>query len=364
MRVDVVVVGKGPAGIAAARAAREAGATVAMVAHGPSALSSGSGLVWGAARSPFDRWNTDGAFRLGGRYITLAGWVVTDALAALRSLLDLSALSPERPVGVVDLETHPSWSARYLAHTLGGKVVRAADLPTAESFREVAARLDTEGIAEGVGVKLREAAVGCGGLLFPPVLGLRRDDVAERIARVAGMPVGEVAGMPGDPTGYRIERAITRWIPSDVRVHHGEATVQPGSSVSIKVRGIDSIATRAVVLATGGLASGGTVFDHGLREPCAHGTLWSRRERVPDAPSSVWGFDPMEWFQDVRGRASTAALRVDDAHRMLNPDGDGAWCPWLFAAGDVAGGAHGEGIAGALRAGQIAGERSARHALG
>ena len=49
---------------------------MAVVAHGPSALASGSGLVWGAARSPFDRWNTDGDFRLGGRYITLAGWVV------------------------------------------------------------------------------------------------------------------------------------------------------------------------------------------------------------------------------------------------------------------------------------------------
>ena len=132
---DVLVIGGGAAGVAAARAAHEAGATVAVVADGGGATSLGSGVVWGAARDPFAAWAAGDLWRVGGRYVTVAGWLLEGAAGALRSLLDVSALSLGGTPGVLDLATHPSWSARLVAQTLGARVVTAPDDADASSSR-------------------------------------------------------------------------------------------------------------------------------------------------------------------------------------------------------------------------------------
>ena len=79
-------------------------------------------------RGDFDRVALFRAFgdfidNLGGRYITVAGWMISDARGAVSSLLDLASV--RGMIGVVDVDTHPSWSAKLVAETLGATIVRA-----------------------------------------------------------------------------------------------------------------------------------------------------------------------------------------------------------------------------------------------
>jgi hypothetical protein len=358
--VDVLVLGSGAAGIAAARSAREQGARVAIVSAGNGASALSSGLLWGHAKEPLTAWAGD-TFRVGGRYVTVAGWLAAEARGALPSLLDLASLGPGL-VAVVDLPTHPSWSAHLVAQTLGARVVTAS-LDAEETFLETAARLDTDGIAEGLAAALRPACEGAVGVLFPPVLGLRRDDVAPRLARVLGVPVGEAAGGVGDPPGVRLDRALRRWIPADVKVHRARAVVTPGSRVAVTLSDKTAVRAKSVVLATGGLSGAGLAFESTLREATAGAPVWTRGHvRVPSATGAARGADPVRWFGDAGDRADAAGVRVNELGRVLDADGQSPLCPWLFAAGDITVNREGDGLVDALAAGQRAGVEAARHA--
>jgi glycine/D-amino acid oxidase-like deaminating enzyme len=360
MDVDVLVIGMGAAGVAAARAAHEHGARVAVVSAGHGATALTSGLVWGHARDPLSHWGPP-ALRVGGRYATVSGWITADARGALASLLDLSALAPGM-LAVIDLPTHPSWSARSIAQTLGARVVTAR-FDSEETFLATAARLDTEGIAEGLAVALRADCAGCVGVLFPPVLGLRRDDVAQRFAHILGVPVGETAGGVGDPPGVRLERAIRRWLPEEVLVRRAHATVKLGARPSVALSDGVSVRTRTVVLATGGLSGGGLVFDATLREATAGAPVWTRTHvPIPKATGAARGADPVRWFGDGGDRAEAAGVRVGDRCLVLDGDGESPLAPWLFAAGDVTVNREGDGLADALAAGCRAGMEAARYA--
>ena len=361
---DVLVIGGGAAGVAAARAAHEAGATVALVADGGGATTLGSGVVWGAARDPFTTWATSDAWRIGGRYVTVAGWLLEGAAGALRSLLDVGALSAGGTPGVLDLATHPSWSARLVAQTLGARVVEAPDgAPTGQTFREVAASFDREGAAEAFARSLATRCEGLSGLLLPPVLGLSRLDVAERLSAVLGIPVGEAAGGTGDPPGLRALRALRGWLPEGVAVINDRVTVKPGRLPTVVFRSGRLGKARSVVLATGGLVGGGLVFEHSLREATADGPVWTRdRKRVLTRAGAARGADPAEWFDEHTGRARGAGLRVDAAGRVLDGDGATPLGEWLYAAGEVCSGRGGDGVADALAEGARVG-RSAAQAI-
>jgi anaerobic glycerol-3-phosphate dehydrogenase len=361
IEADVLVIGAGAAGIAAARSAHEAGAKVSLVSLAGGATALSSGVAWGHARDPFAQWAAGDVFRLGGRYVTVAGWVIANAQGALASLLDLGAVTGM--VGVVDLATHPSWSARLIAETLGARIVSAPFAPEGETFRETASRFDTDGIAEGVAARLRASCEGLGAVLFPPVLGLRRDDVSARMTAVLGVPVGEAAGGAGDPTGVRFERAMRRWVPDAVRVIRGRATVLAGSRAAARLDDGNTVRARAIVLATGGLTGGGVVFDGALREATAGAPMWTRtRERIAARSGAERGADPSAWFAD--GQPRGVGVRVDARRRVLDVDGEAAVAPWLFAAGEVATALDGEGLVDALASGARAGAEAARHARG
>lgn len=362
---DVLVIGAGAAGVAAARAAREAGASVAVVADGGGAAALGSGVVWGAAREPFTAWAGGEVWRAGGRYVTVAGWLVEGAAGALRSLLDVGALAPGGTPGVLDLATHPSWSARLVAQTLGARVIPAPDgAPAGQSFREVAAGFDREGAAEAFARSLGSSCAGLSGLLLPPVLGLARLDVGARLSAALGIPVGEAAGAPGDPPGTRALRALRRWLPDGVEVINDRATVRPGRLPGLVFRSGRLVKARSVVLATGGLVGGGLVFGESLREAAADAPVWTRdRRRVLPRAGAARGADPAEWFDEHTGRARGAGLRVDAAGRVLDADGETPLGEWLYAAGEVCMGRGGDGVADALADGARVG-RSAAQAIG
>lgn len=361
---DVAVIGDGAAGVAAARAAHEAGARVALITAGPGATAQCGGALWGAAREPFSRWANDD-FQRGGRYVTLGGWILADVVGALSSLLDITRLAPNAALGVVDLPTHPAWSPRMLASALGATVVPVTAVPEAESFHATARLLDAEGVVDALADALARTVAdrGVGALLFPPVLGLRRDDVAARLAARVGVPVGECVGNPGDPPGARLERALRRWIPTAVKVHRGRAAVTPGRATELSVDGARA-RCRAVVLATGGLSGSGLAFESSLRETTAGAPVWSGRERVMDTAGARRGADPGQWFGDDAPRAFSAGVRTNARGQVMSLDGETPLAPWLFAAGELRVSREGGGIAGALATGALAGAEAARYARG
>ena len=373
----MVVVGAGAAGIAAARAARAAGARVTVVSAGEGTAALGSGVVWGVGREPFAEWAEACGLRTGGRYVTVAGWLLAGAAGALASLLDLAALPPDGMLGVVDMPVHPAWSARLVAQTLGARVVRLPEPPAGEGFLQVAAAFDEDGVAEAVAGRLRGAGgadgaglAGLAGLLFPPVLGLRRADVGPRISRALDLPVGEAAGSAGDPPGVRLGRALRQWLPADVTVLRGTGTVDPRGPCGVTMAGGRLLRAAAVVLATGGLTGGGLAFDGTLRETTAGAQVWTRgRRRVPSGTGAQRGADPMAWFGETpaAGLVTGAGIRTEVGGRVLDADGESALATWLFAAGDVVAARDPDaapGVADALAAGMAAGMAAARHAQG
>ncbi|MBL8605493.1 MAG: FAD-binding protein [Myxococcales bacterium] len=362
---EVVVIGGGAAGLAAARAAHEAGASALIVAESQGALAMASGVLWGAAREPFARWSAEGPWQRGGRYVTAGALQVSGVAGALSSLLNLDRVREGAPLGVVDLGVHPAWQPRLLAQTLGGRVVPCGFDAGEAGFGAAAMRLDTEGLVATLAASLAEAVDTVGGFLFPPVLGLKRHDVAAQLERLLGRPVGEVAGAAGEPPGLRMAAALQAWVPRDVGVLSARARVEPGRVAKVVLANGESVRARAVVLATGGLVGGGLRFASVLEECTAGLPVWTaRHERILSATGAARGADPVEWFAPREGRAFGAGLRLDAAGRVLDADGQTRVAPWLFAAGEVALARDGDGIAGALASGHRAGAEAARFARG
>ncbi len=359
---EVLVIGDGAAGIAAARAAVEQGATVTLVSEGAGATAMGSGAVWGAAAEPFARWSEGGPFQRGGRYVTLGAWVLADVVGALDSALDVSRVAANAVLGVVDLPTHPGWNPRMIASALGAAVIPLPDAPEDDSFHATARRFDTPGVVDATALLLQNAlrGKGIGAVLFPPVLGLRRDDVAARLSAAVGVPVGEALGDAGDPLSMRFHRALRQWVPASVTTVRGRASVTPGRALDVTVQGVKARA-RAVVLATGGLTGGGVQFGDRLREATADLSLWHHHTLVPGRAGAFRGEDPGLWFSETRAPALDVGLRSNERGQLLGGDGVSVAAPWLFGAGEVLRARVGGGIAGALASGALAGAEAARY---
>ncbi len=378
---DVIVIGDGAAGVAAARSATAAGARVAMVSEGAGATGLTAGWI-AAGATGIDRdalaWLTEVSLRPLGAYAfaTIAG-AVASAVSGLESLLDLSDL-PDGTLGVVDLIAGTAWSATLVADSVGPMASRdvrvvtpGAGAPRAGSTLEVAHALDTLGMVDALAASLRESARGCAALLFPPVLGFARDDVATRLAASLGCVLGESGGTALDPTASRLARAISRGAPASVaRVRGRAAVARSGERLAAHV-GDDTLLARAIVLATGGLVAGGLVFDADLVEPCAGTPVW-HDGAGPNARlvtrSAERGLDPWPLFApDADGRAAVmrTGVRLGADLQVVATDGARAFAPGLFAAGDLlaGGGAmYGGSLAEALTSGHRAGIAAARYA--
>lgn len=393
-RAEVLVLGAGAAGIAAARGAVRAGAErVVLVNAGAGATELSSGWLRGVEEAP--AWVSDvGLARAQGArafaYATVAG-LVQSARGGVSSLLDLGELDGrEGALAVVDLVAGPAWSAAMVARSLGEllgvttKVLRpepADAVPRGATPSSLARVFDTPGMVDALASSLR-AQVRAGevsAVLFPPVLGLAREDVASRLRALLGVPVGEVGGGVGDPPAFKLARALGRGVPEGVERVRGRGVVSLGDDgVRAEVRvGERVFEPDAVVLATGGLVGGGIEFATGFREtavdaPVFIGSPKSVRAgaKLPALRSADRGMDPLPLFSpDTAGvsSAASAGVRVDAHDRVIGPDGQSALHKWLFAAGAVVWGAQAyedPGLCDVLRAGERAGARAAEYVKG
>jgi glycerol-3-phosphate dehydrogenase subunit B len=416
IREDVVVVGGGLAGAAAALSAAEAGASVRLVSHKKSTLRHASGLVdvlgylpgsddpvvdpFAAlpdlpAAHPYAKVGVD-AVREG---LALFDRAVGDAYRG--SHTDRNALLPthggtvkptarypagaaaglasdDRPMLVVGFRSLPDFDARMVAdHLRAAGVpfdVAGVEVAFPGEFRDdarvtrLATALDRDESLAGTPARAALAAAvsphleGAARVGFPAVLG---DDhpgaVRAALADRLGAAVFEVPAGPPSLPGLRLEdRLFDALDDAGVRVSSGNPVVDYRvTGDRLAAVEIDRNGRRvplhgdAFVLATGGLVGKGVDSDReGVREPVFDC-------HVPNPP------DRYDWFEEAAFGDHPFArfgVDVDETTTPLDADGTPEF-PNLRAAGGVVGGADfaaeksGSGVS--LATGLVAGREAA-----
>ena len=369
MRADVVVVGAGPAGLAAAVRLAEAGRQVRVIARGNGFTHWGAGAVdvlgrlgGGRVERPLEaaaRLPAEHPYRLAGEAALRDGldWFLRFAAAAgldhagdpERNRDQVTALGTLRPtcllpapaahpvaagsgrVAVVNFEGFRDFSAALCAAGLRSAGVDAvaatAPLPAWDHARyftavELARAVDDDGFRRRLAPGLAQAAAGAAVAVVPAVLGVSTGHAAwADLERQAGMPLVEAATVPPSIPGLRLFAAYRARLDAlGVRWQFGFPAVGvewDGDRVTaVRSEGASRVlVTRCqeVVLATGGVAG------HGI-EANRDGTL---AEVVAGLP--VEGFPDRTAFVGDRFLGEhplgAAGVRVDAELRPVHASG-------------------------------------------
>jgi anaerobic glycerol-3-phosphate dehydrogenase len=334
---DVLVIGGGAAGVAAALAAAARGRRVALVRAGPGATA----LTAGGWRGPMP---------VGlGRALEAAGLAHGPAAGPLPhphgDLRPYDLAAPAQAAAVVEdgalvcgILGLPGFTAPALARLWGDAArvrLAAATLdagpltpPAGWSPVALAAALEREPgpLADALRRAVRET--GATRAILPPVLGLERGEQARAaVAAAAGVPVGEMLGIPPSVPGWRLDRALLAAAETyGVEVIAGRAgdpEVEGGRVAAVRVRADGAelrVAARAIVLAAGKFAGGGIVADERLREPALGCPVWVEHlGAVLDTPEPLALTRPdREAAQPLLG----AGVRDDGGGRPVDRRGD------------------------------------------
>lgn len=368
--MKVLVVGAGFAGVAAAFAARRAGAAVSVVAAAPGASALYCGAVDGAVDGVPGELASALGLRLGAmaRVATREGVVRTSG-GSDAALLNLEPLAGKR-VGLVDVP-RDDWDGPLLARSFQdspwaratGTRFELVPLPLLEKGHQ--RRVSSYDFATSFErperpawlAELLKAHAGPDAWLFGPWLGVKRALAAELSAAV-GVPVGEVTSPPGGAAGARFELRRDALLGSlgaervngrvtEVRVAAGE--------VALDLEGGATLTGSALVLASGGFVGGGIALFGALSgaEPAGF-ELAIRglpavqvRGELARPVSSLFGPD-----LGARGRSLLERVGLP-----ISGDGRVSAASPVFAAGDVVGPVPpsvGQALASGLRAGAAA----------
>jgi len=284
-RFDVLVIGGGAAGVAAALAAAGRGARAGLVRPGPGVTAMAGGGWTGPLPDPLAA-----AFAAAGLRFVPGPVRVPHPVGDVRVFDHAPAshadAAPEDGALVCGIEGLADYEPSVLAAlwsdaagvTLEAAEVRAGGPPrTGWSPVALAHALDREAgpLAESVAAAVSRA--GARRVILPAVLGIARSEAARAAIRdAAGVPVGEALGMPPSVPGWRLDRALLAVLDrAGVTVLSGRVTgraAAEGRVRSVTVQGADGTAEEveagAFVLAAGKFAAGGIVADgDGAREP-------------------------------------------------------------------------------------------------
>jgi anaerobic glycerol-3-phosphate dehydrogenase len=351
--VKVLVLGAGFAGLAAAFAARRAGAQVTLVHGGPASSALYAGAVDGDPPTTADLGSgllselaTALGLRLGSatRLCTREG-VVRAAIGADSALLDVAPLAGKR-IAVVDV-MRDDWDAPLLVRCFAasdwakqtGTRFERVPLDLLEkthqrrtSSYDFAASFER---AERPGwlIETLKAHAGPDAWLFGPWLGLRRPLAAELAASV-GVPVGEVTSPPGGVAGARFELRRDALLAS-LGVETTQAVARhvssEGEAVGVALEDGSVLRADALVVACGGFVSGALELRGALSgsEPAGFELAITGLPAVQvrgdlARPSSLFGVDLA-----ARGR------RLLELVGLPARAGAVVGAPRVFAAGDL-----------------------------
>ncbi|MCA1826775.1 MAG: FAD-binding protein [Myxococcales bacterium] len=359
MALNVLVIGGGVAGVAAAVTARSLGASVTLVARGPGATA----LSSGAADFRQHPWLPQDAVDDGLRFVRGLGyagdgnlWLLSPLGCPKRTVLaqpfiaagDLKALPKDARPAVVALCGSQAIEARLQAKGLAKHFPKAFALPVelyvhrSDALRtipEIAADLDQPGRRTQLTEALRRAVRASGAThLYLPTLGYAPEPID------AGVPVYEMLSAPPSVPGIRLQRALEKSI--DIR--GGIVERRPDGGVQIiSGTSCEPLEAHAVVLATGRFIGGGIRSDDRLRETVFDLPVWAgdRQKLVPLPTEELFS-------QKASGRhvGLTAGLRNLEYGKV-------------FAAGAVVGGYDQSRDEGGLVIAAVLGVRAGRAAV-
>lgn len=368
--MKVLVVGAGFAGVAAAWAAKRAGAAVTVVDGGPGASALYSGAADGLNAGVPDELVVALGLRLakGGHVATREG-VVRTSDGGDSALLHLDPLAGKR-IAVVDVP-RDDWDGPLLARSFAasawarstGTRFELAPLPLLEKGHQ--RRVSSYDFAAGFErperpawlSELLKAHAGPDAWLFGPWLGLKRS-LATELSQAAGVPVGEVTSPPGGPAGARFELrrdALLAALGVERVAGRVSEVVPAGREVTLRLDGGVVVQGEALVLASGGFVGGGLALSGALSgaEPAGF-ELAIRglppvllRGELAQPVSSLFGVD---LAARGRGLLERVGLPISGDGRVSAPSR-------VFAAGDVVGPVPpsvGQALESGLRAGAAA----------
>lgn len=375
--MNVLVIGAGFAGVAAAFAARRAGASVSVVHHAPGASALYAGVLDGELPSgePSCQALCDGlGLRVAaGTVVATREGVVRPASGSDAALLNLAPLAGKL-VGLVDVP-RDDWDGPLLVRAFRESEWARA---TGTRFELVPLELLEKSHQRRVSpfdfaasferaerpawlTALLKANAGPNAWLFGPWLGVKRALAAELGASV-GVPVGEVTSPPGGVAGARFEArrdALLASIGAE-SVRRRVNVVRAGDDgVQIEYEDGSSSSGDALVLAAGGVVSGALELSGALSgaEPAGFRLAIRGLPEVQVAGelarpvSSLFGVDLA-----ARGRELLERVGV-----CTSAEGRACGSTRVFAAGDVLGRAPpsvGRALASGLRAGSAAAGRA------
>lgn len=381
---QVVVVGAGIAGTAAALSAAHAGARVTIVDGGPGASTLWTGAIDGVPSTHAPAYAEPLGFVMQlAELVASTGYVETSQGHEAGLLaLDSREQQGDLCIGVVDCD-RPGWDAEAIVRDSPRRVLVPATMLRHVDERalpdaDFAARHDDPQRLGWLAERLRDGLARSGGraraMLLPPSLGIDRSRAAE-LSKLVGVPCGEGIGLPGGPPGLRFERARDRALAgAGIDVVRGRASRVEASGgkwrVGLGDNGDGGIEASVVLVAAGGLVGGGLEYQSSewilsaalppfAREPfrCTiEGPLPLGAHGKPlDLPGSLYGVAP----------ESIAWPFVDDGLMMrvgILCGADGRVAHGLYAAGDLVADQRRNWL-DALESGARAGAAAAREVL-
>ncbi|NJD10062.1 MAG: FAD-dependent oxidoreductase [Gemmatimonadetes bacterium] len=321
--LDVIVIGGGIAGVAAALESAAAGAVTAVVRAGPGATA----LASGAWHGPLPSLLGEALAAAGLPHLpvdTLLPHPFGDLRPADNAPATHAAARIDEAACVCGIAGLPHFPAAALARMWRAPrhVTLALPETPAAGWSPVALAAALERDPAGLIAALRQLGAGTRAIL-PAVLGLDPlARTAERVAAAAGVDVAEALGVPPSVPGWRLDRTLVRVLErSGVTLLEGrvvDRAVQDDVvlSVRVAVRGepvLRELAAAAFVLATGRFVGGGiAAADGGEEVDVARGQALREASLVERALGcDVWIEHLGDRFREVQPVPLTDPVRAE-----------------------------------------------------
>jgi anaerobic glycerol-3-phosphate dehydrogenase len=337
MTFDVLVIGGGIAGFAAARAAAARGAKTAVVrsAPGVSALMSGAWL--GPLRAEISQSLADAGYRM----------VAVDApLPHERGRLlrcnfagdSHTRATIESGTLVCGINGLPHFNSEILAQLWSADGLLSAatiDLPATPADGWTAASVAAAIERNPSALVAALAGLNVNRIICPAVLGIERN--AEVIAALdeAGINAAEALGVSPSIPGWRLLKAIDRALTTlGVTMITGRAVLERAADQRVhelRING-DVVTAKAVVLATGKFTAGGITANAEFRENALDLPVWT--EHLGDVFNSP---DPIPLTDPVRTEQQpllSIGVHTDEMQRPADRTGRAVYAN-VFAAGTI-----------------------------